>query len=151
MIATLDGELVTTDTASREASKADVSSLAIEANVEGHVTDAQSIYDPPTRTEATSDKNEILAHGDTSWSTATGFSTHTPDEVWDIDLSSHTTTGTAGDTLSKLLRIGSGRWKIASNQMIFYDTDGTTELYKFNLLDSSGNPSETSVYESVRV
>jgi len=40
--------------------KADVSALAIEANVEGHVTDSLNTYDPPTRTEATSDKDEII-------------------------------------------------------------------------------------------
>ena len=40
--------------------KADVSGLAIEANVEGHVTDALNAYNPPTRAEATDDKNEIL-------------------------------------------------------------------------------------------
>ena len=40
--------------------KADVSALAIEANVETHVTNSLNTYDPPTRTEATSDKDEIL-------------------------------------------------------------------------------------------
>ena len=40
--------------------KADVSALAIESNVEGHVTDALNSYDPPTRIEATNDKNEII-------------------------------------------------------------------------------------------
>ena len=40
--------------------KADVSALAIEANVEGHVTDALNTYDPPTRTEATADKDAII-------------------------------------------------------------------------------------------
>jgi hypothetical protein len=59
--ATLDGEEVTTDTASRNASKADVSALAIEANVSANALAALNIYDPPTRTEATTDKNEIIA------------------------------------------------------------------------------------------
>jgi len=39
--------------------KADVSALAIEGNVEGHVTTSLNSYDPPTRTEATSDKEAI--------------------------------------------------------------------------------------------
>ncbi|OQX53189.1 MAG: hypothetical protein B5M48_03825 [Candidatus Omnitrophica bacterium 4484_213] len=41
--------------------KADVSSLAVEANVETHVTNSLNSYDPPTRTELTSDKDEIIA------------------------------------------------------------------------------------------
>lgn len=40
--------------------KADVSNLAIEANVEGHVTNSLNSYDPPTRAEATADKAEIV-------------------------------------------------------------------------------------------
>uniref|UniRef100_A0A6M3IQ26 Tail protein n=1 Tax=viral metagenome TaxID=1070528 RepID=A0A6M3IQ26_9ZZZZ len=41
--------------------KADVSALALEANITGYVTTALTSYDPPTRTEATSDKDEVLA------------------------------------------------------------------------------------------
>lgn len=41
--------------------KADVSALAIEGNVEGHVINSLDAYDPPTRAEATADKEEILA------------------------------------------------------------------------------------------
>jgi len=44
--------------------KADVSALAIEANVQGHVTTVLNLYDPPTRAELTSDKNEIILSGE---------------------------------------------------------------------------------------
>ncbi|KKL73737.1 hypothetical protein LCGC14_2071930, partial [marine sediment metagenome] len=40
--------------------KANVSGLAIEGNVEGHVDTALASYDGPTRSEATSDKDEII-------------------------------------------------------------------------------------------
>jgi len=40
--------------------KADVSSLAVEANIETHVTNSLNSYDPPTRAELTSDKDEII-------------------------------------------------------------------------------------------
>jgi len=36
-----------------------VAALALEANVQGHVADALTAYDPPTRAEATADKAEI--------------------------------------------------------------------------------------------
>jgi len=58
----LDG--VQTDLDNPSQYQADVSSLALEANIEGHVTDALNTYDPPTRAEATSDKNEIIAEVD---------------------------------------------------------------------------------------
>jgi hypothetical protein len=37
-----------------------VAGLAVEANIEAHVTAAVSFYDPPTRAEATADKQAIL-------------------------------------------------------------------------------------------
>lgn len=44
--------------------KADVSALAVEANVEGHVTTSLNSYDPPTRAEATADKAAIIVEID---------------------------------------------------------------------------------------
>jgi len=46
-----------------------------------------------------------------------------------------------------------GRWKIDSglSQMIFYKDDGTTEVARFNLLDSSGASTATNPFERVRV
>lgn len=66
LIATLDGEEVDigkvkgVGVSGVADFKADISSLAIEGNVEGHVTTALNSYDPPTRTELTSDKSEII-------------------------------------------------------------------------------------------
>ena len=54
------------------------------------------------------------------------------------------TNETAG--IGNILKIEKGNWKIHGNQMIFYDTDGTTELYKFNIKNKAGTPSETDVY-----
>lgn len=39
----------------------DLSTRAVESDVEGHCTDALDTYDPPTRDEATADKDEIIA------------------------------------------------------------------------------------------
>jgi hypothetical protein len=47
--------------------------------------------------------------------------------------------------------IEGGRWRIISNQMIFYKSDNTTEVARFNLFDSAGNPTESNVYERERV
>lgn len=44
-----------------------------------------------------------------------------------------------------------GKWEIVGNQMIFYKEDNITEIMRFNLFDSSGNPSMTEVYSRERV
>ena len=51
---------------------------------------------------------------------------------------------TAG--VGKILQIEKGNWKIKASQMIFYDTDGTTELMKFDLKDKGGLATERDVY-----
>jgi hypothetical protein len=48
-------------------------------------------------------------------------------------------------------KVETGRWKIVSNQMIFYDDDGVTPLLTFNLFDQVGLPSMDSVFERVLV
>jgi hypothetical protein len=55
-------------------------------------------------------------------------------------------------TLSDVWKIETGRWKIdtASKQMTFYDSDGLTPLYTFNLYDSLGSPNVDSVFERRR-
>lgn len=56
--------------------------------------------------------------------------------------------------VSEMLQIEEGRWKIHTtgpdaNRLVFYEADGTTVLKKFDLKDSSGNPTTTSVFERV--
>jgi len=59
------------------------------------------------------------------------------------------TNETAG--VGKILQIEKGNWKVYGNQMTFYDKDGTTELYKFNLKNREGTPTETDVYTREKV
>ena len=51
--------------------------------------------------------------------------------------------------VASVKQINTGRWKIdtITNTMTFYDTDGTTSLYIFDLKDSSGFPSTSNVFE----
>ncbi|MGD9156790.1 MAG: hypothetical protein PVG39_00150 [Desulfobacteraceae bacterium] len=100
-----------------------ISSRALEANVEGHVTTALNTYDPPTRSEATSDKEEVLAA---------------------INI--------AQSDITFLKDIEGGRWKIEGVQMIFYKSDNSTEVARFNLFDAAGNPtSAVEVFERRRI
>jgi hypothetical protein len=50
-----------------------------------------------------------------------------------------------------LYDIEGGRWKLESDQMIFYEDDNLTEVARFNLFDSAGNPTMENVYERQRV
>jgi hypothetical protein len=54
----------------------------------------------------------------------------------------------ATDTdLTKVLQVEQGRWKIVSNQMIFYDDDDVTPLFTFDLKNQAGLPTSTDVFE----
>jgi hypothetical protein len=62
----------------------------------------------------------------------------------------HSTASAAVSDLVFLKSIEGGRWKIESNQMIFYADDNVTEIARFNLLNAQGQPTSTEVYERVR-
>ena len=49
-----------------------------------------------------------------------------------------------------LYHIEYGRWKIESNQMIFFKDDNVTEVARFDLKDGAGSPSMTNVFERVK-
>jgi len=55
------------------------------------------------------------------------------------------------DEIDYLYNIEGGKWKIEANQMIFYKSDNLTEVARFNLKDSTGNPAMSNVYERSRV
>ena len=44
-----------------------------------------------------------------------------------------------------------GRWRILNNQMVFYKSDNSTEIMRFDLFDDQGNPSSDAVFERRRV
>jgi hypothetical protein len=45
--------------------------------------------------------------------------------------------------------VETGRWQILNNTMVFYDTNGTTPLLTFDLLDLAGLPTMDAVYQRV--
>ena len=61
------------------------------------------------------------------------------DAVWDEVTSGHTQVGSFGELMYILKQIETGNWEVVNDQMIFYDSDGTTPLYTFDL--SFQNPS----------
>ena len=58
-----------------------------------------------------------------------------------------------GEDIDFIKEIEGGRWKIntSTNQMVFYKSDNSTVVATFNLFDSDGNASYTSVFERVLV
>ena len=52
-----------------------------------------------------------------------------------------TTISTSAQTLDGIRQILTGKWEIVNNQLIMYDTDGSTALYTFDLT-RDGTPSE---------
>lgn len=63
----------------------------------------------------------------------------------------HTAVMSMSGTLNSVYDIQFGRWKIVSNQMIFYKDDNTTEVARFNLFDDAGNPTMDAVFERTKV
>ena len=55
------------------------------------------------------------------------------------------------DRVEFIYNVESGRWVIVGNQIIFYQSDNTTEVARFNLKDISGNATMRNVFERVRV
>lgn len=56
---------------------------------------------------------------------------------------------TAG--VGKILQIEKGNWSIVGTQMIFYDKDGTTPIYTFDLTDKSDVATDTNVFKRAAV
>lgn len=110
---------------------ATLATLALEANVEGHVTDALDAYDPPTRTEATSDKSEVL-------SAVSGVENKVDDVQNTADAIQAKTDTIVWTDVEFVKAIEGGRWKLDGSQMVFYDDDNTTEIARFNLFASDG-------------
>jgi hypothetical protein len=48
-------------------------------------------------------------------------------------------------------QIETGRWRIESNQMIFYEEDNISEIMRFDLFDEAGDPAMTAIYDRQRV
>lgn len=129
-----------------------------DAEVQSEVTDALNAYDPPTRTEATSDKDEILAilgtpsGADLAADVAANLTAinalndptaaSIADAVWNEAATDHVTFGSFGQVLGAG-RVA-GRVNDASATTTDFDTDGFTEASDdhFNrhlLVFTSGN------------
>ena len=157
--ATLDGEEVTTDTASRTASKATGFSVPNEydtelTNIKTEVDKVQTgIIDTPNSYKAD------VTNLDVAVSTRNNITPPTTGEIKTelegtgtklTEIKNKTDTIDWTD-ITKILQIEQGRWKIENNQMTFFSSDGVTPLLTFNLKDSLGQATETSVFERTPV
>lgn len=63
-----------------------VGSLGAQAklDVNAEADTALADYDAPTKAELDSGLSSLQTHGDSTWSTATGFSTHSASDVWSV-------------------------------------------------------------------
>lgn len=72
------------------------------------------------------------------------------DAVWNAMASAYTAAGSFGNLVTFIKNIEGGKLKIVGNQMIFYADDNVTEVARFNLFDSAGNPAMANVFERRR-
>jgi len=73
------------------------------------------------------------------------------DQVWDEVASGHVASGSTGALLGLVHSILGGKQQIIGNQLVCYAADNITEVARFNLFDSDGNPTMVSVYLRTRV
>ena len=96
---------------------------AIEGNVQGHVADALAVYDPPTRAEAASDQEAVLA-------AIAALNDLTVGEILSGDLSDSLSfpANSLADLVRKLFWVLCNRLVItdASGAFTAYKTDGVT-------------------------
>jgi hypothetical protein len=59
--------------------------------------------------------------------------------------------GSIDEMLEEVWQVETGTWKIVADQMIFYERDGVTEIFRRNLLDVTDNPSTSDATQGVRV
>ena len=73
------------------------------------------------------------------------------DQVWDEVASDHVASGSAGNLLGLVHSILGGKQQIIGNQLVCYAADNATEVARFNLFDSDGDPTMVAVYLRTRV
>lgn len=131
--------------------KADVSAVALETSVQavkgktdnlpGDPASQSDVETAITNTEeAIAEDIQLLqATADSIETKATAIQAKTDTIAW--------------DDIDFIRAIEGGRWDIVGHQMIFYDSDNTTEVAKFNLYTKDGKPTDdmSKVYERRRV
>ena len=77
--------------------------------------------------------------------------------TWNANQTTFNSSGTMGGSLFSMSgsidfieAVQSGRWQITGNQLILYRADNTTEIARFDLKDSSGNPTNTNPFDKQR-
>lgn len=73
------------------------------------------------------------------------------DRVWDEVASDHVAAGSTGALLALVHSILGGKQEIVGNQLVCYAADNLTEVARFNLFDSDGDPTMVAVYLRTRV
>lgn len=79
-------------------------------------------------------------------------------EIWGAQRSDHTDAGSMGQTMSHvsgtvdfLQQIESGRWEVTSGgEMVFYRSDNSTEIMRFDLFDITGSQTFINATERIR-
>ena len=97
-------------------------------------------------------------HGQVLWDTGTAFpTTYYAVEQYNVEENDPKVADTwqmvnrMTGSVQLLADTETGRWLINNNQMVFYKSDNVTEVMRFNLFDSTGNPTMDAVFDRQRV
>ena len=103
----------------------------------------------PASPAAVGSKMDIVDAPSTAGKTA--LANAAADQVWDEVASGHVASGSTGALLALVHSILGGKQQIVGNQLVCYAADNATEVARFNLFDSDGDPTMVSVYLRTRV
>ena len=114
--------------------------FAIEANVEGYVTSALNTYDPPTRTELTSDKEEILTEVNANETKIDALNNITVSEILDgIIEGAYTVQDVLAVVLSQFAGKVTGSTGEVGSEIVFWNQDTTIARITQTITDALGN------------
>ena len=113
----------------------------IESQGDEVITDPEDIADAVWNQNSPTD----IASAVWTQNTPQSIQSSTADAVWEKTIQSQE----ASEILRRIYQINSGAWKLdtETRRLRFYDSDGTTILFEFDMLDAQGNATVSSVFE----
>jgi len=117
---------------------ADRSSPTVCSVTRGNIVAVDANNDPMNVIESSTNVTVIVAQ-------STSPSIVYSDDVW-TELEKNALI----NTVNTIEQVSCGKWQIVSNQMIFYEDDNLTEIMRFNLFNSLGQPAMRNVFKRVR-
>jgi hypothetical protein len=68
---------------------------------------------------------------------------------WSSTIAGNTSPGTFGEAVSEVKKVNLNKMVVVNNKLYIYDDNGVDIIKTFDLLDGSGNPTMTNVFQRI--